>query len=266
MEEAINKENPAVRIRAFRATDNPETCEKFVKGHEYVLTSIGVTKVSSSKNEWTTNPSVFVLTVESLNGNIVYGGARVHVAGGTQALPIEQAVGMLDSKIYKLVWEYNKNGTGELCGLWHSREVMGFGIGSIFLIRAAVAISNNIGIQSLFALCAPYTIKPGESVGMEFETGVGNNGTFYYPKLDLIATAMILKDVPTLSKASEEDRAAIISIREKPKVDRIEELRRKKITINYELEIPDLEKWNLMESIKNANNAFLDKISHQITL
>ncbi|WP_419802435.1 hypothetical protein [Mucilaginibacter sp.] len=253
--EEVSKENPAVKLRAFRAIDEPKTCELFVKGHEYVLTSIGVTKVSSSKNEWTINPSVFVLTVESLNGKIVYGGARVHVAGGTQPLPIEQAVGMLDSKIYKLVLEYNKSGTGELCGLWHSREIMSYGIGSIFLIRAAVAISNTIGIQSLFALCAPYTIKPGESVGMEFETSVGNNGTFYYPKLDLIATAMILKDVPTLSKASEEDKAAIISIRKKPKVNRIEELRMKKIAIHYDLEIPHLEKWDLMESISNANNA-----------
>lgn len=256
MEEEINKENPIVKIRAFRAIDDPETCERFVKGHEYVLTSIGVTKVTSSKNEWTTNPSVFVLTVESLSGNTLYGGARVHVAGGTQPLPIEQAVGMLDKHIYKLVWEYNKLGTGELCGLWHSREIMGYGVGSIFLIRAAVAISYKIGIQSLFALCAPYTIKPGESVGMVFETSVGNNGTFYYPKLDLIATAMILKDVNQLSKAFKEDKDAIINIRENAKINRIEELRNKKITVYYDIELSNIDKWNLKNSITIANIFF----------
>lgn len=264
MENAIDKDNPAVRIRAFRAIDDPETCERFVKGHEYVLTSIGVTKVSSSKNEWTKNPSVFVLTVESLNGEILYGGARVHVAGGTQQLPIEQAVGMLDQKVFELIWNYNKYGTGELCGLWHSREIMGYGVGSIFLIRCCVAIAYSVGIQSLFALCAPYTIKPGESVGMEFETKIGNNGTFYYPKLDLIATAMVLKDVPRLSKAHEDDKIAIMDIREKLNLIRIEELRRKQITIHYNIEIPNLDKWDLKDSINTANNLFLEKLTNKI--
>ena len=264
MEEAIDKDNPAVKIRAFRAIEDPGTCERFVKGHEYVLTSIGVTKVSSSKNEWTKNPSVFVLTVESLNGEVLYGGARVHVAGGTQPLPIEQAVGIIDPAVYRLVWEYNKYGTGELCGLWHSREIMGYGVGSIFLIRCCVAIAYSVGIQSLFALCAPYTIKPGESVGMEFETKIGNNGTFYYPKLDLIATAMVLKDVPQLSKAHEEDKIAIMDIREKLNLVRVEELRKKQITIHYNIEIPNLKNWDLNDSINTANNFFLEKHNHTI--
>jgi hypothetical protein len=257
MEEEINKENPVVKIRAFRAIDDPETCERFVKGHEYVLTSIGVTKVTSSKNDWIKNPSTFVLTVESLSGNTLYGGARIQVAGGTQPLPIEQAVGMIDPRVFKLVWQYNQFGTGELCGLWQSREIAGYGIGSIFLSRAAVAISFPIGIQSLFALAAPYTIKLAECVGMEFETGIGKNGTFYYPKLDLIATAMILKDVPQLSNALEEDKTAIMDIREKLNLIRVEELRRKKITIHYELEIKNLKKWDLAHSIYTANNFYL---------
>lgn len=267
MEDEINKENPAVKIRAFRAIDDPETCERFVKGHEYVLTSIGVTKVSSLKNAWTKNPSVFVLTVESLNGKTVYGGARVHVAGGSEHLPIEQALGTLDSNVFKLVWDYNKQGTGELCGLWHSREIMGYGIGSIFLIRSAVAISYNIGIQSLFALCAPYTIKPGESVGMEFETSLGNNGTFYYPKIDLIATVMVLKDVPQLSKADEPDKISIRDLRQRKNLTRIEELRRREITIHYDIGIPGIYKWDLQASINKADALFkLKEFKSQINI
>ncbi len=133
MADGLNKELPEVRLRAFRAIDDPEACELFVKGHEHVLTSIGVTKVTSSKNEWTTNPAAFVLIVESLDGKKVFGGARVHVAGGSAPLPIESATGTLDSSIFKLVWEYAQHGTGELCGLWNSREIAGYGVGSIFL-------------------------------------------------------------------------------------------------------------------------------------
>src|SRR5690606_36299434 len=139
-------------------------------------------KVTSSKNEWISNPAAFVLIVESLDKKRVYGGARIHVAGGSEPLPIEQATGALDSSVFDLVRKYAQNGTGEICGLWNSREIAGYGIGSIFLTRAAVAISTQIGLQSLFALCAPYTVKMAQKVGYEIEVSVGNDGTFYYPK------------------------------------------------------------------------------------
>jgi hypothetical protein len=264
MDGGLDKDLPEVRLKAFRAIDEPETCALFVEGHVNVLTSIGVKKVTSSKNEWTTNPAVFVITVESLDGKRVYGGARVHVSGGTQPLPIEQATSALDASIHQLVWRYAQHGTGEICGLWNSREIAGYGIGSIFLTRAAVAISTQIGLESLFALCAPYTVKMAESVGYHIETSIGNEGTFYYPKLDLLATTMLNKDIKTLSSANEEDKQAIFKLRETLTLMRLEELRRKKIKIYYELEIPKLDQWNLKSVIANAKENFMqNKISDE---
>src|SRR5690606_12367932 len=103
MEDSLNREKPVVRLRAFRAIDDPVACELFVEGHKHVLTSIGVEKVTSSKNEWISNPAAFVLIVESLDKKRVYGGARIHVAGGSEPLPIEQATGALDSSVFDLV-------------------------------------------------------------------------------------------------------------------------------------------------------------------
>jgi hypothetical protein len=264
MDGSLNKENPEVRLRAFRAIDEPETCGLFIEGHTHVLTSIGVTKVSYSKNEWVNNPAVFVMVVESLDKKRVFGGARVQVSGGTELLPIEQATGAMDKGIFELVWKYAQHGTGELCGLWNSREIAGYGVGSIFLIRAAVAISYQIGIQSLFALCAPYTVKPVEAVGMQLEPSIGHEGTFYYPKLDLVATTMLLKDVPELSKANEDEKNAITKIRENLNTVRVEELRGKKITIHYETQIPNLDKWDLKQTIVNAEkNLFSTKTSYK---
>ena len=263
MENALNKENPEVRLRAFRAVDDPIACELFVQGHAHVLTSIGITKVTSSKNEWTQNPSAFVLIVESLDGSKVYGGARVHVSGGSELLPLEQATGAIDPGVFDLVWKYAQQGTGELCGLWNSREIAGYGVGSIFLIRAAVAIATQIGLKSLFALCAPYTVKPVESVGMHLEPHVGNNGTFYYPKQDLIATTMVVTDLDELSTAEPGHREAIFTIRQNLNTTRLETLRGKNITINYQTLIKGLERWSLKESISQAyinySNAKPDK-------
>lgn len=266
METGLNKDKPVVRLRAFRAIDDPVACELFVQGHAHVLTSIGVTKVTSSKNEWTQNPAAFVLIVESLDKTKVFGGARVHVAGGTEPLPIEQATGALDKSIFDLVWKYAQHGTGEICGLWNSREIAGYGIGSIFLTRAAVAISTQIGLQSLFALCAPYTVKMAETVGYEIETSIGNEGTFYYPKLDLLATTMLLKDVEPLSKALEEDKNAIFKLRENLNLVKTEILRKKEIEIHYETQIPNLDQWDLEGTIVNAGKAFRDIKIDEINL
>ncbi|WP_304066524.1 hypothetical protein [Pedobacter glucosidilyticus] len=253
MESYLNKEKPEVRLRAFRAIDDPETCALFVEGHKNVLTSIGVTKVTSSKNEWVDNPGAFVLIVESLDKKKVYGGVRIHVAGGSQPLPIEEATKALDPAITTLVYNYAQQGTGEFCGLWNSREIAGYGVGSIFLSRACVAISTQIGIKSIFALCAPYTVQMGINSGYEIETSIGNNGTFYYPKLDLIATTMILKDPEFLSKAVEEERETIFKLRENLTITRLEELRKKQIEIHYEIQIPNLENWDLKAAIANTS-------------
>lgn len=258
MESGLNKDIPAVRLRAFRAIDDAKACALFVEGHTYVLTSIGVTKVTSSKHEWTTNPAAFVLIVESLDGQKVYGGARVHVAGGSEPLPVEQATGSLDPSIYPLVWKFAQHGTGEICGLWNSREIAGYGIGSIFLTRAAVAISAQIGLQSLFALCAPYTVKMAESVGYRIETSIGNAGTFYYPKLDLLATTMILPDVATLALATPEERDAIVKIRNSRDEMRRELLRKKEIDIHYQTQITGIENWDLAQAIAQVKSRYAD--------
>lgn len=256
----LNDGRPVVRLRAFRALDDPRACELFIEGHENVLTAIGVKKVTSSKNDWMFNPGAFVLIVESLDRQHVYGGARVHVSGGSQPLPIEEATGKMDPKIFDLVWQYAKQGTGEVCGLWNSREIAGYGVGSIFLTRAAVAISTQIGLKSLFALCAPYTVKMAESVGYHLESSVGNQGTFYYPKLDLIATTMLLPDVKELSLAEEQERLAINKMRNNMDVYSIELLRKKEIEIEYKIELPFMDKWDIDSVISKLNDVYKESI------
>jgi len=258
MEYELNRDKPVVRLRVFRAVDDPAACELFVEGHTQVLTNIGVTKVTSSKHEWIKNPAAFVIIVESMDGTKIYGGARIHVAGGSEPLPIEQATAAMDSAVIDLVWKYAQHGTGEICGLWNSREIAGYGIGSIFLTRAAVAIVTQIGLTSLFALCAPYTVAMAESVGYRKETSIGNDGTFYYPKMDLLATTMLHDNIGTLVNAQEEERSAIFKLRENLNTIRTEVLRKKSIEIHYETAIPNLHQWDLQHTISCARKNYFE--------
>jgi hypothetical protein len=228
-----------IKIKLFRAIDDLESCQKFVLGHRHVLENIGIMKVTSSNDTWMHNPGVYVLIVLDTEDGRVLGGARVHVANQEYRLPMEEATKLIDPKVPSVINEYIAAGTGEICGLWNSREVAGMGIGAVFLTRAAVVAAAQIGLNSLFALCAPYTVKMAENVGYEIEETVGNKGTFYYPKLDLLATFMILKDVQVLSKASEEEYAAIMDLIKNPDIKRVETHRKREVNLHYQLVLPE---------------------------
>lgn len=230
-----------VTIRAFRAVNDPEACDRFISGHRRVLEAHGVKKVTSSNDDWKYNPAVFVVNVESHDKTKVYGGARIHVADGLTPLPIELAAGYKDPAIYSRVHEARRYGTGELCGLWNSIEVAGMGIGSYFATRAAVSISTQIGIKSIWGLCAPYTVRWAQRLGSEIVKDIGNNGTFFYPKLDLIATVVLMSDSNDLSHIRPYERERIVQLRKHPNQINLEPPpgKRHEVEIKYELEIPE---------------------------
>lgn len=226
-----------IRIRAFRATDDPETCERFIEGHRKVLEHHGISKVTSSNEAWAESSSVFVIVVEDLERKKLYGGARVHAADNKTLLPIEEATKDLDEKILDYVSHYAKNGTGELCGLWNSIEVAGLGIGSLFPSKSAVVIASQLGLNSMFSLCSPATVRFNQWIGSKVFKQVGNEGTFYYPKLDLIATAVFLEDAVTLKDAHPVEREKMLQLRLNPCITVTEKvpLKTVEVDVHYDL-------------------------------
>lgn len=229
------------RIRAFRATSDPEACDKFIAGHKHVLETVGVKQVTSSKDDWKYHKATFAIIVESMDGSKVYGGARIQAADGIVPLPIEEATGDMDARIYELVKRTARNGTGELCGLWNTREVAGYGVGAFFATRAGVVIAEQIGLNSIWALCAPYTVKFAERVGCVIVKDLGNNGTFYYPKIDLLATAVLMENALEMQSALPYEIERIKSLRANPgqTVTEMVPERTTQVNIAYNLTITD---------------------------
>lgn len=240
---------PVVRLRAFRAINEPETCMKFIEGHKHVLANFGIEMITSAKNDWVENPGVIVLVVESLNGEQVFGGMRLQFANGLFPLPIETAVGFMDKNIHTLVNEKAIDVTGESCGLWNSRLIAGYGIGSVFLSRAGASLASILGATTFFSLCAPYTVKLAEDMGMRIVKSLGQDGTFYYPKLDLVATVLLNENMKDFKLADESCREPIMDLIKSPNKNRIEKLRNKEIEIHYSLTIPEINPSNIKDAI-----------------
>jgi len=226
-----------IRFKAFKATDDEAACHKFIEGHRKVLEIFGITMITSAKHQWVHHDNTYVIIVESMEDNRALGGARIQIADEVLALPIEEAIGKVDTNIYKQIEQRKLQKTGELCGLWNSREIAGFGVGSIFLIRAAVALAYALGLNSLFALCAPATVKGVKKTGFDINVDLGNSGQFYYPKLDLIATAVIISNLRTLENADPDIREVVFDLIENPMQTKKESGPRGDIEVIYDLKI-----------------------------
>lgn len=229
----------SIVFRAFRAIDEPEACLRFIEGHRKVLEIYGITMITSNKALWMEHESTYVILVESKEDGKVVGGARVQIADGNLLLPIEDAVGIIDKKIYDIVNSYKSDSVAELCGLWNSREIAGYGIGSTFLTRTSIALAKIIKLKTMLALCAPATVKMGSKCGFIIERSLGKDGFFNYPKLDLIATAMIIKDINNLETATEESLDFIDDLCKNRKKTSIEKGPKGEIEVEFNINIDD---------------------------
>jgi hypothetical protein len=200
-------------FRAFRAIDDRVACMKFIEGHTHVLEIFGITQVTSAKIDWVLNPDVYVVVVSAEENGPALGGGRIHIANRTTPLPIEEAVGQMDHKIYDLVEQRTDEGTGEFCGLWNSWDIAGLGVGSIYLGRIFIALAYRLKLKTLFGLCAPATYRNSLRVGFRVLTEIGINGKFYYPKEQLTATSLMIEDVQNLPLAVEEERDEVFKLR-----------------------------------------------------
>jgi hypothetical protein len=154
---------------------------------------------------------------------------------------MEEATKDMDPTVSKHIQMFAGNGTGEMCGLWNSMEVAGMGIGAVYLIRSAVAVLEQLKLGSLWALCSPFSARIARNYSFLKYDKVGNNGTFYYPKIDLLATVCIVEDSLKLKDGNEKELLRIFDLRKNLK-QRVNEINRgNEINIEYDLKIKNID-------------------------
>ncbi|MCE7059323.1 hypothetical protein [Dyadobacter sp. CY343] len=225
------------KIRAFKSTEDSETCLRYIDEHRKVLEAYGVKQVTSANRDWLEDENTFVIIVESEDGGKIYGGARLQVRQETRKMPMEYAIAKKDTRIYSYVDELKDEKIAELCGAFNSKEVAGFGIGSVFLGRVGIALTTGLDITRLLALCSPPTLRQCLRLGFEVIRTLGNNGTFYYPKEGLIATAIVVTDLEQLPLAHEEELKHIKRLRNNPVQFAVEQGPKGEIALHYDLNI-----------------------------
>lgn len=230
-----------VNIRVVRAVSDPEATERYIDGHYRVLESHGVTKVTSADRSWVKNPHVYLLLVELGDSGRLVGGGRIQLRSEGYPLPLEGAIFEKDASIVDFISQYGDLEVAEYCGLWNSKEVAGYGIGSIYLIRLGVALASFLNLKGLLAFCSPVIVSKAASVGFEIISSLGMEGRFFYPKEGLIATIMEIKDVYNIPLATEAEKELIFNLRNNPVQFQKDSSRRGDLEIFYDLAIQNVQ-------------------------
>ena len=232
-------------VNFFQAINDQKSCNKFLNGHQKVLQKHGISNITTNNSNWFSNPSVYAVTIEKQETNEIVGGIRVHLADGKTPLPLEDAVGGQDPKVYSLIKERTSIGiTGEICGLWHSKElrIMGF---SKILVRALLAITEELNMDSLFALNSNYIQHLTLPLGFKINKSLCVNGDFLYPNNETIARISELEDLKNLTNTQEEERKAIMILRNNPSLFSEERVIKGLFSIQYNLNLSQVSKTNI---------------------
>jgi len=219
-------------IRAFRATDEPETCSAFRNGHRKVLEEFGITNVSTNTDAWCKDPNAYVIIAETGEGRLV-GGIRVEVRG-VRPLPITDALRKLDPRIDHVIDTLSEEGVAEVCGLWNSLSFNSRGLPNL-LSLAAVSLANQLHVRSMVCLVAHYTLRHALRVGFTVIENVGDGGTFTYPIPSIRAIAMVIPDVRSVDTATVSNRKDLMSLRLRPVQTRVEAPAQFEMEVRYEL-------------------------------
>ncbi len=163
----------SVIFRAFNASDDQESCQKFIDGHRKVLEAYGIGMITSNNAKWATHKNTFVILAEASDDHRALGGVRVQIMDDALPLPIIGAVGQVDDKIHEVINLHKGKVLAEACGLWNAREIAGHGY-SFFLLRSAIALAYLLKVDSLFALAAPVTVEMCLNAGFSIERYLGN--------------------------------------------------------------------------------------------
>jgi hypothetical protein len=201
-------------IRVFKASDDIPACYRYVEHHQKILNVSSAANITSNAADWMYSDNTFLLLIFSRNGSELYGGGRIQLKDRKSFLPVERALKDYQENVVSEI-SLPDHQVAELCGVWFkfNKSAAGYGLSCLQIIRCAVAIASDLGIDRLLAFCSPHTFPLVLKTGGQVIVNLGYHGQFYYPNREVISTLLVYNDLVNLSYASEAERDLINGLR-----------------------------------------------------
>ncbi len=204
-----------LEVRGYCAPNAVGHCKRSAAAHAQVLQMYGIENITSAKSGWWHNDNTFVLLLEDAATRQPLGGVRLQRWGNGAPLPFERAIGSLDARVHTWVASFAGAGVGELCGLWCSPDIKGFGMGRV-LTMMGLSLTSQVETDTLFALCDSKKVPDNTAFGFAPDPTLGFEGTFEYPRPGLLAQVLRTTHARQLFGATPENRGTIHAYRDHP--------------------------------------------------
>lgn len=223
-------------IKAFRATEDPERCARFIEEHRRVLTDIGVADVIPNDLSWTEDEATIVIVAEHPALGMV-GGCRLQFADDKARLPFFQHLIPIEPDIVAKFGNIIQGACGELCGLWVAHRFAGHGLPWI-LTSAAISVSTQTDVGSFVCLSAEYSMEYACRNGFQRVTHIGNDGALPFPIPGIRSFPLVNTDPIGLRSATDRERYKQFSLRLTPDQRRVEQPKGATVEVQYMLKLP----------------------------
>jgi hypothetical protein len=180
-----------------------------------VLRKYDIDNVTSASDAWWQNDETFVLLLEEAVSGEALGAVRLQRWGNRVPLPIESALASVDRTVHAWVESFAPRGVGELCGLWSSPRLKGFGMGAV-LTRMGLSLATTLETRTVLGLCDTRNVMQNLGYGFERDETLALGGRFEYPRPGLFAHVLRLADAERLDVATRSNRLAIEAYRRSP--------------------------------------------------
>jgi hypothetical protein len=163
------------------------------------------------------------------------GGLRVQRRSDLVELPIERALARVDARARAWVDSLAPLGVGELCGLWYSPDLRGYGLGAR-LTCMGIALASAARTRTLLGLCDARSVDENLRLGFRLDLTLASNGRFEHPRPGLVAHVLRLDDAYELPAAPPEIRAAVHDYRSRPRGREVLGAGERQLELHRELE------------------------------
>jgi len=201
--------------KALCAPDAVGNCKRHAAAHTHALQRYGIANVTSAHQTWWKNPNTFAVLLEDEETDEPLGGVRLQCWGNGVALPVEGALGNVDPQVHAWVASFADRGVAELCGLWCSPKLQGFGLGAV-LTRMGISLASKLGATTLLGLCDTRNVEQNKKLGFCNDQNLALEGRFEYPRPGLTAHVLRIPNTYQLAGATLANRAEVNAYREVP--------------------------------------------------
>jgi len=202
-------------IKGYAAPKAVGNCERSAQVHSQVLRRYDIGNITSAKQGWWHNRQTSVLLLENAATAEPLGAIRVQRWGNGQSLPIESALADVDRRIHGWVASFSSGGVAELCGLWCSPKLKGYGMGAV-LTRMGLSLAPQVNAKTILGLCDTRSVAQNLSIGFAKDPSLASQGTFDYPRPGLLGHVLRVSDAQCLDGATPENRQVIEEYRAEP--------------------------------------------------